>query len=181
VLRHTRVRLSALQQPLSSLMRARLRKERATLAQHNMRLASCDPKKALRQTRARIEGLDQRMHALIRGRLRKESALLAQRAGLLARYDLRLLLAARRQCLSQLHSRLVASGRALSHPRKQQLARFAGQLTALSPLASLARGYAIVLHEPSGRALLRARDAKAGDGLQIRLHDGTLRARVETS
>jgi hypothetical protein len=36
-----------------------------------------------------------------------------------------------------------------------------------------------VLHEPTGRALLRASDAKPGDDLQVRLHDGTLRARVE--
>jgi len=181
VLRSTRTRFKTLEQRLHGLMRGRLRVERAALAQQSARLASCDPQKVVRQRRIRIKALEQRLHTLLRARLRTEQVELAQHSALLARYDLRLLVAARKQRLSELHSRLVAVGRALSHPQRQQLARFAGQLMALSPLASLARGYAIVLHEPSGSALLRARDARPGDGLQIRLHEGTLRARVETS
>jgi exodeoxyribonuclease VII large subunit len=85
-----------------------------------------------------------------------------------------------KQQITQLRDQLLLLGRVLPHPRKQQLARFAGQLMALSPLASLARGYAVVLHAPTGRALLRAADAEPGDDLQIRLHEGTLRARVES-
>ena len=181
IVRQTRVRIKALEQRLHALLRGRLRAERAELTQHATRLAGCDPQKILRQTRVRLNALEQPLHALMRARLRQERRTLAQHTTLLARYDLRLLLAARKQRLSQLHSRLVAVGRALAHPHRQQIARFAGQLTALSPLASLARGYAIVLHEPSGRALLHAGDARPGDGLQIKLHQGTLRARVETS
>jgi exodeoxyribonuclease VII large subunit len=181
VLRHTRTRFKALEQRLHTLLRGRLRTERAQLAKQSARLASCDPQKVVRQRRVQLKAQEQRLHGLMRARLRTERAELASQAALLTRYDLRLLLAARRQRLSQLHSRLVALGRALSHRHRQRIASFAGQLTALSPLASLARGYAIVLHEPSGRALLRASDARIGDGLQIRLHDGSLRARVETS
>lgn len=160
VLRHTRQRLKALDLRAQTLMRALLRDDR---------------------TRRRINGLDARAQSLMRALLRDDRTRLAQLSARLARCDPRLQLAARRQRLSQLQNKLGALGRALPHPRKQQLARFAGQLMALSPLASLARGYAIVLHEPSGRALLRASEAQPGDGLQIRLHDGTLRARVEPS
>lgn len=156
------------------LGRARLR-----LARSGQRLR--DPRQVLRHTRGRLQALEQRSYALMRARLRDQRAKLGQQSSRLARTDPRLQLAARRQRLSQLQGRLFAVGRALCHPQKQQLARFAGQLMALSPLASLARGYAIVLHEPTGRALLRASDAADGDGLQIRLHEGTLRARVENS
>lgn len=180
-LRQARLELRALEQPLHTLIRARLRKAHASLAQQSTRLASCDPQKMLRQRHMSLAALELRLQVAMRARLRKERALLARSSVLLARYDLRLLVAERKQRLSQLHGRLVAAGRALSHPRRQRLAGFAGQLMALSPLASLARGYAIVLHEPSGRALLRAGDARPGDGLQIRLHEGTLRARVENS
>ena len=181
ILRHTRARSRTLEQRLHALLRGRLRRHRALLLQLGARLASCDPQRVVRQRRATLHALQQRLHALMQARMRAERGGLSQQLAQLGRHDLRVLLAARRQRLSELHSRLVARGRALSHPHKQQLARFAGQLVALSPLASLARGYAIVLHEPSGRALIRASDAQPGDGLQIRLHDGTLRARVETS
>jgi exodeoxyribonuclease VII large subunit len=179
--RRVQLQLQAAEQRLLTLTRSRLRERRARLLQLHARLNKRDPRQVLRQTRVRFQALEQRLHALLRARLRAQRNQLARQATLLARYDLRLLLAARRQRLSQLHTQLLALGRALSHPHRQQLAGFAGQLMALSPLASLARGYAIVLHEPSGRALLRASDARTGDGLQIRLHEGTLRARVETT
>ena len=54
-----------------------------------------------------------------------------------------------------------------------------GRLDALSPLGVLSRGYAIALHEPSGRALTRAADASVGDALTVVLEQGRLRARVE--
>jgi exodeoxyribonuclease VII large subunit len=181
VLRQTRTRVRALEARMQALLRSRIRARRALLAQHATRLASCDPQRSLRQTRVRLKALDARMHALMRARLRSERARLTEPGARLARLDLRLLLAARRHRLSQLQAQLWTLGRTLTHARRQQLARFAGQLTALSPLASLARGYAIVLHEPSGRALSRAIDAREGDSLQIRLHEGTLRARVENT
>lgn len=179
--RDTRAQLRSLEQRSQALLRAALRAQRAQLKQYETRLVCCDPQRVLRQSRSQLADLTQRLHKLVRARLRAERAALVTHNTQLARSDPRHMLAARRQRLSQLHSLLQAKGRALSHPRREQLARFAGQLMALSPLASLARGYAIVLHEPSGRALLRASDAQTGDGLQIRLHEGTLRARVETS
>ncbi|HET8939606.1 MAG TPA: exodeoxyribonuclease VII large subunit [Polyangiales bacterium] len=180
-LRAERSQLTSLWQRSPTLMRGRLRERQALLKQYETRLAICDPQRVLRQTRGHFAALEQRMHALVRARLRTERAALVAHNAQLALIDPRHMLAARRQRLSQLQSRLEAKGRALSHPGREQLARLAGQLMALSPLASLARGYAIVLHEPSGRALVRATDAQPGDGLQIRLHEGTLRARVETS
>jgi exodeoxyribonuclease VII large subunit len=61
-------------------------------------------------------------------------------------------------------------------------ARFASQaarLDALSPLAVLSRGYAIALHEPSGKALVDARAASIGDSLRLVLHRGQVRATVD--
>jgi hypothetical protein len=37
-----------------------------------------------------------------------------------------------------------------------------------------------VLHGKTGKALLRASDASPGELLQVRLHEGTLQARVES-
>ena len=138
-----------------------------------------DPRKLLQATRARLITREQRISASMRTRMRAHRAELRQLNERLARTDPRLLLAERRRKLAQLQNRLLGLGHTLCQPERQQIARLAGQLSALSPLASLSRGYAIVLRADSGRALLRAQDARPGDALHIRLHEGTLRARVD--
>ena len=52
------------------------------------------------------------------------------------------------------------------------------RLQALSPLRVLERGYSII-ETAAGRVLRRSADARPGDELRVRLHEGRLRARVE--
>ncbi len=154
------------------LGRDRLRLER--LAQH-----LGDPRTALSAVRARIEALRTRLLQSFTARVKRERASLHARAERLARLDPRLLLAEKRALLVRLHTQVASVGRPLLMARRGQLAEAAARLDALSPLGILARGYAIAMHEPTGKALLRASDAAAGDILQVRLHQGALRARVE--
>ena len=72
-------------------------------------------------------------------------------------------------------ARCRRSARVLINRRAAQLGGRRRGSQALSPLAVLARGYAIALHEPTGSALLRAGDAAPGDTLRVRLHEGELR------
>lgn len=51
------------------------------------------------------------------------------------------------------------------------------RLTTMNPLATLARGYAIVRGE-DGRIVQKVRDAAAGDTLTIQLSDGTIKSQV---
>ena len=53
------------------------------------------------------------------------------------------------------------------------LARFAGRLEALSPLATLARGYSVA-RTPEGEVLRRRRDFHAGRRFHLRLMDGSV-------
>jgi exodeoxyribonuclease VII large subunit len=115
------------------------------------------------------------VHARLRVERRELAALLER----VARRDPRLTCAHDRARLHDLRARLRARGRALAADRRAHLAEQAARLSALSPLSVLSRGYAIALHERTGRALLRAADASAGDRLRLRLHEGELRVRVE--
>jgi exodeoxyribonuclease VII large subunit len=54
----------------------------------------------------------------------------------------------------------------------------AAQLDNLSPLACLARGFAIAL-SPTGEVVTRADRVAVGDRLTVRLHEGSLGCRVE--
>ena len=52
-------------------------------------------------------------------------------------------------------------------------------LDALSPLRVLERGYAIALHEGTGRAVWSSTEVKQGDLLRVRVFDGEFGAKVE--
>ncbi len=52
-------------------------------------------------------------------------------------------------------------------------------LDAVSPLATLSRGYAIVRRLPEGTVLRRADEVRRGDAVEAQLGKGRLRCRVE--
>lgn len=60
---------------------------------------------------------------------------------------------------------------------KGRLAVAQAHLQAISPLATLARGYAIV-RQPDGKIVRLVEDAAAGDTIHIQLSDGSLQVRV---
>ncbi|MEN6408228.1 MAG: exodeoxyribonuclease VII large subunit [Anaerolineaceae bacterium] len=71
---------------------------------------------------------------------------------------------------------------AVTHRLALERARLAGdstRLNALSPLAVLERGYAVVSRSADGRLLQNAADTAVGEDVRIRLHRGSLDARVE--
>jgi exodeoxyribonuclease VII large subunit len=85
------------------------------------------------------------------------------------------------QRLDELELRLrLAMGNRLERLRGRADAA-ARALHAVSPLATLERGYAIVLREKDGTVLRNAGDAPPGEAITVRLARGRLRARVDAS
>jgi exodeoxyribonuclease VII large subunit len=64
--------------------------------------------------------------------------------------------------------------------RRDRIAGLAGRLNALSPLSTLARGYAVPL-DPAGRVLRRAADFAPGEAFRLRVVDGSVECRVEST
>jgi len=62
---------------------------------------------------------------------------------------------------------------------RAELSRQSAALSALSPYATLERGYSIV-RGPTGAVLRDASKVAKGDEIAVRLHTGELGARVET-
>jgi exodeoxyribonuclease VII large subunit len=69
------------------------------------------------------------------------------------------------------------TGRRLER-RRARLSEAAGHLGALSPLAILARGYAVAYPVGSGAPLTAARQVALGEQIRVRLHEGELKAVV---
>jgi len=101
--------------------------------------------------------------------LRSRPALGAPHAGLDARREA--LHAMRDRARRTLSHRLDRAADEVGHQR--------ARARALSPLATLRRGYAVVQTQ-SGHVLAGAAAAAAGDTLSVRLHDGRVGVRVET-
>ncbi len=65
--------------------------------------------------------------------------------------------------------------------RDERLRSVLAKLNALSPLAILARGYAVASREGARSALRSAEDVKMGDRIRVRLHEGEIRAVVRAT
>ena len=81
--------------------------------------------------------------------------------------------------------RLEALGSSLRHGQQTRFAaararlrNAMAQLDAMSPLAVLGRGYAIVLRDDTGQAVLDADDLRIADSVSIRVHRGSIGATV---
>ena len=75
----------------------------------------------------------------------------------------------------------VAVARAASHPverRRLVLEGMAGRLHALSPLATMGRGYAVLMDD-DGKPVTTVDAVEAGDALIARLQDGRIETRVQ--
>ena len=173
-------RLAGLRRRLVALQAHRLQR----LAQRNdraaLRLAALRPQARLQAYARRREDALRRLHAAWQLRLQRDRATLRHaRAVLQATRPQRRLLALHER-LDALRARPQA---ALARRLQREALRLRGiarSLEAVSPLATIARGYAILQH-PDGRIVRSVHDAAAGDRLDARLHDGHLPLRVDAS
>ena len=170
-------RLTALRQRAARALRRRLDAIAQGLDQRWARLQTQRPQARLALLQARLAMLAARLRSAPAVRLAAARTRLDILAARLQAHDPRRALAETRRRLATAQARLAASLHTLLPRRQQALTAMARALQAVSPLATLERGYAILL-DAEGRVVRRAADARAGDRLQARLADGNLRLRV---
>ena len=86
-------------------------------------------------------------------------------------------MAAARERMVGTRAELAASASLVVERRQARVETAAARLHALSPLATLARGYAVA-RSPEGRTLSRTADFAPGAPFDLQVSDGTVRARV---
>jgi exodeoxyribonuclease VII large subunit len=191
-------RLAGALRMLTRAADARIDRERLKLSQRTRRLR--DPRPRLTRCHGALHGLERRLLRAVRAQhARKRLALdaseralallspqarLAQQRILLTRLEARLSASAsswlvpREGALAALSRRLRQRGPERLAALRQRLGEAAIKLDAISPLRVLSRGYAIAFLARTGRAVLRADELAPGDRLQLRLHEGEVRADV---
>jgi exodeoxyribonuclease VII large subunit len=137
-----------------------------------------DPRSLLNALERRLAAAQGELTGTLSQHTRDAKRRLAALMERLARRDPRIAHSRHRTKLLALEARLKSAGRVLAQRGGAKLATGAARLHALSPLAVLGRGYAIALHEETGKALLTATECKPGDTVRVRLHEGEIAARV---
>ena len=169
-------RLHNLQRRLALHMQGRLARERLRLEGASRRLRH--PGERLRQQAQRLDDLDMRLRRAFNQQLANQRERLAGLDARLAAQHPGRNLALLRQRLDGLAARLPRAMQSQLRSQRQQLGALAAQLQIVSPLATLGRGYSILLDE-RGQAVRSAAQTQPGQRLKARLGEGELDVRVE--
>lgn len=172
-------RFQRLEQQLLSRWRDRLGQQARMLAFLDKRLLQQHPAQRLRTRMQRLDELELRLKRAMAGHLHTMEQRLQHRSARLQRHDPQPRLAAYQSHIRHLHHRLIlAVGRSLQN-RQQSLARLSQALQAVSPLATLGRGYAIAIRQRDGAIIRSYGDVVAGDQMETRLAKGRILSRIE--
>jgi exodeoxyribonuclease VII large subunit len=173
-------RIDSLTHRLDAAVRMRLQRTRArvdTVRSHRVFEAE---RGRLRTFAQRVDDLARRAETGARRRLEQAGERRRRVADRLEAFRWDRLASARRERIDDHARRLGEAMRGRVRTRRADLLRAIGKLESLSPLAVLQRGYALVFDERGG-LVQRSEQVRPGDEIDVRLHEGALRARVTTS
>lgn len=175
---------NALMQALNSETRALQRAMDGLVGRSRLRLERLcklleDPRRSLAGVQAKLQRSHAQLVQCIRLTIGRHRQTVVELHHKLLQHDVRRGLARDRASLQQLQTRLQSCAESQLAARRSHLHRLLAQCRALSPLGILARGYALAMHEKTGRALTDAATVAIGDTVSIRLHKGTVQTRAE--
>lgn len=132
----------------------------------------------VRRERDQLGGAKRRLTVSMSGSINASRRRHRELAERLSAVHPRVRIAADRKRLHELERRLMRAGKGLTADLRPKLARAAGKLDALSPLAVLGRGYALV-RDPSGGLIRDAKQVELGEVLRLQLQRGELEVAVK--
>jgi exodeoxyribonuclease VII large subunit len=127
-------------------------------------------REGIRSLEARLAGSMNRALELLRVRVRECSRLIGDPRRRLEQYG---------QRMDDLLHRMALELRHRLRRERAGLTALTSGLDHLSPLGILSRGYSITRKLPTGAILKNAADARSGDLISTRLHQGEVLSRVE--
>lgn len=176
VLRH---QLKMLENRMNAWMQRHLHQTRHQLRWLTTRLQQTHPAKRLTDRMQRLDELVLRSQRALQIQLTTRRQSLQTQLARLARHHPEKRLAQIRHLIEQLDRRLKGAQRLRLETRQRHLAELSRALDAVSPLATLARGYAIVTDLKTGQILTAAHRTSPGSQVQARLAEGKLICEVK--
>jgi exodeoxyribonuclease VII large subunit len=169
--------LGALERNLAQAARRKLLSLRQTLQQWERSLNQLSPRARLQQHAQRLDELESRMQRAVRARLERARVRLSNAEALLGRSSPSRRIAPLKQRLQVAQRRLPVAIQRRLQVARERFERSMRTLNAVSPLATLERGYAIVTD--SGAQVVTDASALApGAQIEARVARGSVRATV---
>jgi exodeoxyribonuclease VII large subunit len=163
---------------LARAMRYRLLMARQSLTELARHAAFARMTDALGRRQQRVDELVNRLEKAERRLIEQHRRRWEIAAAAIRHYDVTRRLAAMREQLESRTSALTGAFRTLLLQRRSRLERAASALQALSPLAILERGYALVF-DASGKLVKDAGKVQPGEDISARLANGEIAATVK--
>ncbi|HEU5397871.1 MAG TPA: exodeoxyribonuclease VII large subunit, partial [Gammaproteobacteria bacterium] len=143
------------------------------------RLAQLHPGRVLRDRAQRLDELELRLKQGMHRQLHQEQGRHAELAARLREHSPAQSLRRTSDRLIGLAQRLQAAARAHGLAARNRVALAVRALDAVSPLATLNRGYAIVSDAATGVVISHVSEARAGQAIRTQLADGSLSAEIK--
>lgn len=172
------LRIARIAQRLDAAALRQMRGEAERLGNLRHRLARLHPGARLQQGAQRLDELEQRLGALLRLRLAGDGARLQDLAARLAARSPQLRLRELQLREQRLSMRLGSAMDQALQRLAQRLALARRGLHAVSPLATLGRGFALATRAADGALLHGADEVGIGESIRVRLGRGALEATV---
>ncbi len=163
---------------LERAMATTLERTEARLVRERDALKALSPSARLSSQRSQLAVLVRELRALAEARLSSDRARLELPLRSVSR-DVAARLADDRERFASLWPALAPAIGRLGDDRRGRLAELSGRLEALSPLAVLSRGYAIVQRRQDGAIVRRAEDLEVGERIAVRVAEAELDAVVQ--
>ncbi len=171
-------RLLQARRELLRAARSRLALERARLVRFERAEGLTGYPRRVREWRERVSQSRDALVTRLRERPSRYAALVLAARRVLEEFPRVAELARRRDAIRGLRAMLAErAGRGLER-RRARIQESAQKLEALSPLAVLARGYAVAYREGAAAPITAASQVALGERIRVRLHDGELGAVV---
>ncbi|PYX11969.1 MAG: exodeoxyribonuclease VII large subunit [Acidobacteria bacterium] len=168
----------ALRQRLTRVMRYRLLIGRQALTELARHGAFARMMELINQRQQKLDDLLYRLERSQRQMLEQQRRRWESAAAAVRHYDVRRMLTGVGKEIDARVAAMAAATRRLLLQRRSRLEQLSGQIEALSPLAILERGYALVF-DSSARLLKDAEQVSPGDEILARLSRGTVTAVVK--
>jgi len=171
--------MGSLQGRLEKALRYRLLMARQSLTERGQHSAFARMMDGIHRRQQRLDDLVYRLAQVQRDVIDRQRRRFEKLSAAVRHYDVRRVLAGMRKDLGAQSTALISAFRNLLLERRVRVERMQTALQALSPLAILDRGYALVF-DASGNLLKDAAKVKAGDEISARLAKGTVKATVKS-
>jgi exodeoxyribonuclease VII large subunit len=163
---------------LTRAMRYRLLMAKQALTEAAQHGAFARMMEGINQRQQRLDDLRYRLEKAERKSIEKHRRKWEQVSAAVRHYDARRVLAGMRRDLAAHATAIISAMQTILLRRRSRIEQIEHQLKALSPVAILERGYALVF-DSSGKLVKNSAQVELGEEISARLSRGSLSARVE--